>query len=199
MIYLWFDEQILTGYEFEEVFKSFRVHAAAQDPVLGYRGVDPYLDFRVAGGVASVVAHAGEFRRRHAVGGHGAAGRGVAAFRRAALCGRGAVVEVEDPFLGCGGRQSLRAHTVRCDAAYLRRAPLARCYGGGRRRQHQYGHAVYGGIDGDGAGGHLGDGDNIGELVHGQPMIGFHNLFLDQRNGGISAAKAKQTDLDKGP
>ena len=65
----------------------------------------------------------------------------------AALC-RGvvycgcAVVALEDPFLGCCGRQPFCAHTVRSVASDLCCAPLAQCLGAGRRRQHQYGHAV---------------------------------------------------------
>ncbi len=44
------------------------------------------------------------------------------------------------------------AHTVRSVASDLCRAPLAQCHGAGRRRQHQYGHAVYRLAHGCGAG-----------------------------------------------
>ena len=54
-------------------------------------------------------------------------------------------------------------------------------------------------VDGDGPGGHLSDGHDVGELVHGQPGVLVHHLLLDQRHGGIAAADAEQSDLEKAP
>ena len=45
-----------------------------------------------------------------------------------------------------------------------------------------------GGVDGDGAWRHLGDGDKIGEFTDTHPVVLRDDLFLDQRHGGISAA-----------
>ena len=54
-----------------------------------------------------------------------------------------------------------------------------------------------GGIDGDGAGRHFGNGDQIGEFRHAQPAMAVHHLFLNQRDGGHTASEAEKADLKK--
>ena len=54
-----------------------------------------------------------------------------------------------------------------------------------------------GGIDGDGPRSHLGDGDEIGELRHVQPVVDIHHLGLDEGEGRIPPAKAEKPDLEK--
>lgn len=53
------------------------------------------------------------------------------------------------------------------------------------------------GIDGDGARCHLGDRDQIREFLHRKPVMGSHDLSLDQRHCRISAAEAEHADLQK--
>ena len=59
-------------------------------------------------------------------------------------------------------------------------------------------HAHKGGrVDGDGAGGHLRDGDKIGKLCQSHQAVNVHDLVLDKGDGGIAAAHAEHANLDK--
>lgn len=53
------------------------------------------------------------------------------------------------------------------------------------------------GIDGDGSRCHLGDRDQIREFLHRKPVMGSHDLSLDQRHCRIPAAEAEHADLQK--
>ena len=52
-------------------------------------------------------------------------------------------------------------------------------------------------VDGDGAGRHLRDGDEVGELFKGHQMMDVDDLVLDQRDRRVAAADAEQAHLDK--
>ena len=57
--------------------------------------------------------------------------------------------------------------------------------------------AVGGGVDADGAGGHLRDGDDIGELGGGEPMVTLDGLVLDEGEHAVAAAKAEEANLEE--
>ena len=52
-------------------------------------------------------------------------------------------------------------------------------------------------VNGEGAGRHLGDSDNVGKFLIGEPLVQFNNLFLNQGQGRIAAADAESADLQK--
>ena len=54
-----------------------------------------------------------------------------------------------------------------------------------------------GAVNGEGAGRHLGDSDNVGKFLIGEPLVQFNNLFLNQGQGRIAAADAESADLQK--
>ena len=58
--------------------------------------------------------------------------------------------------------------------------------------------AVGGGVDADGAGGHLRDGDDIGELGGGEPMVTLDGLMLDEREHTVAATESEQADFKEG-
>lgn len=54
-----------------------------------------------------------------------------------------------------------------------------------------------GGVEGDRSRCHLGDRDQMGELVHREPGVFADDLFLDQRQRCIAAAEREEPDLEK--
>ena len=61
-------------------------------------------------------------------------------------------------------------------------------------------HAHEGGrVDGDGAGRHLRNGDDVGKFRHVEPAVQVHHLRLNQRHGRVAAAEAEEADLEKAP
>lgn len=43
----------------------------------------------------------------------------------------------------------------------------------------------------------MGDSDNVGKFLIGEPLVQFNNLFLNQGQGRIAAADAESADLQK--
>ena len=58
---------------------------------------------------------------------------------------------------------------------------------------------IGGGVDADGPGGHLGDGDDVREGALRDPVMGRHDLRLDQREHRIPAAEGEEADDEEGP
>ena len=54
-----------------------------------------------------------------------------------------------------------------------------------------------GGIDGQRTGGHLRNGDEVGELRQRDPGVQLHHLVLNEGQGSVAAADGKQAHLDK--
>ena len=54
-----------------------------------------------------------------------------------------------------------------------------------------------GAVNGNGPRGHLANGNKVGKLGHGEPAFRFHDVLLDQGDGGVAAAEGKKTDLKK--
>ena len=55
------------------------------------------------------------------------------------------------------------------------------------------------GIDDDGAGRHLRNGDEISELRHGEPVMLCDDLLTDERHGRVAAAEGKRAEIQCGP
>ncbi len=58
--------------------------------------------------------------------------------------------------------------------------------------------AVGGRVDAHGAGRHLADGHDVGELCRGHPVPVVHHLALNKREHAVAAAKSEQPDFKKG-
>ena len=54
-----------------------------------------------------------------------------------------------------------------------------------------------GAVNGNGSRGHLANGNKVGKLGHGEPAFSFHNVLLNQRDGGVAAAEREKTDFKK--
>ena len=54
---------------------------------------------------------------------------------------------------------------------------------------------ISGAVDADGAGRHLGDGDDFGELGRGEPLMAIDDLMLNKGEHGITASEAEMPIL----
>ncbi len=54
---------------------------------------------------------------------------------------------------------------------------------------------ISGAVDADGAGRHLGDGDDFGELGRGEPLMAIDDLMLNKGEHGITASEAENADF----
>ncbi len=109
-------------------------------------------------------------------------------------CDHGGAKRLQNPLEEREGAEAQVEEGEQGDEEAGRKYDADRC----DQRPRYAGHLVSdkgGCVHRDGAGGHLGDGDKVCEIIRTEPAVFRDDLLLDERHRGIASAKAEGADL----